>query len=385
MNFGKFEKDILDTFENFVKPIKDLSIEEKALYSFELNAVLHKILNSYYFERLYRTQLVKEKNDNDQIYYLRMPTDDKYLGSSTYRNAGIFFDELGQITSGKGLAMQSIKISYLYNDIINVLKDKDDFYKIIFESNPIKQSLHLKERHSVNYTVVTPDENSNYQDILKFQKLAYVDESLANDDLKMEQLKNSMKQYDIQLFGQSVKEKEQFVIVAHNNYEICGIAGITKSEKTDLNYMSYISVAHSFRGQKLGVRLFDNVKRELENRNQLMEMSPYNSEGSKYLADNVDVMIQKTSHVLSASEVQKMLPVFNMLNKKDLAADERLDIVKKIHHRIRHDNLDISTMSMTEISELTIRRDVPFVKSEEVKEAKIMFAPIIKKVFSKMF
>lgn len=396
MNFGKFEKDILDAFEELVKPVDKLTLEEKAFYSLDLNATLNKILNSYYFEKLYDSELIRERIDGNSICYLRLPDKDRYLGNVYFRNAGIFHDALnnpetgfGIKLSGRGMTVSNFKMSNLYADILEKLEQKDPIYKKIFETSPIRQSLFLKERHSIQYSVIYPEnegaDQSIYKEILKFHKLGYVNEKESCALLKSEQLQDAMVQYDLMHFGIGALNKQNFMVIAHNDHEICGVAGVSDSEATGLLFMSYISVARSFRGQKIGIHLFNNVKNELEKNAQIMEMSQYTTAGRKYLSEPLETIIKTTSNIISTKEMETMAPLFRMINQKHLESDDRFDIIKTVHHKIRHENLDIKELSFAQINSLAANKQVDAQSIDNNQKEVLGFKPILKKAFARLF
>lgn len=392
MNFGKFEKDILDAFEELVKPADKLTLEEKAFYSLDLNAALNKILNSYYFEKLYDSELIRERIDGHAICYLRLPDKDRYLGNVYFKNAGIFHSELnnelsgfGSLMTGRGMNVTSFKMSNLYADILTTLESKDPIYKKIFETNPIRQSLYLKERHSIQYSIIYPENDSTYKDILKFHKVGYVNENLTCNLLKTRQLEDSMTQYNLEHFELGNTNLQNFIVIAHNGSEVCGVAGVGNSEDTGLLFMSYISVARSFRGQKIGVHLFNNVKNELEKNAQIMEMSQYTTAGQKYLSEPLESIINTTANIISTKEMDMMAPLFRMINQKHLENDDRFDIIKTVHHKIRHEDLDIKELSFAQINSLATNKQVNVQHIESEQKEILGFKPMLKKAFARLF
>lgn len=374
MNFGKFEKDVKDIFESKVKPFEKLSENEKIKYSLDLNYVMRKILNSYYFEKMYNVSLMKSKINDKTLFYLKVP----YQNNSNhkeYRNNGFFFNEFDHLDHSKSITSEIEKLSHLSLDIIEELPKKDKIYEILFETNQIRQSLYLKERHSIQFEILDIPNINHETEISKLQKFGmHIDD---HSGLKLEILSDSMKQYGFELFALSGIHMQKLLIVAHNNNEICGVSGISNYGYSGLNYLSYVEVSPSFRGQELGKRLFTEIVKYTESKNEILEMSKYTELGLNHLMPVIKPIIDSSENIIDIDTSLELQNVFSLINKKDLELKVKENLIKDIVHQFKNNNVSFKNMSYTDISDVidvTIEKiqnnfkNTEFVPVEEPKQ-----------------
>ncbi len=349
MNFGKFELDIKEIFEEKIKKFEDLSQDEKVKYSFDLNYVLKRVLNSYYFEKMYEAKLLKEKINDNIYYYIR--TTQKYDSYYDFQHLenGFFYSEMSNKHFLDGNVNENERISDLSLDIIENLSKKDPIYNILFENNKIKQSLYLKMRHSINFTIIhdSQDINNELEKIHKFGKT-----KATHPVDKAEDISSSLSHYGFRWFFLRNINQPKLLVVAHNDNEICGVSAISNDGYTGLNYLSYIDVCPSFRGHGLGKKMFNEIKKEIENSNELLEMSNYTELGLKHLSAHIDPIVDASDNIMDAMNVAKMQTFFNILKRENIDINTKSKVIKEVYINVKN-GLEINKMSYNEITNIT--------------------------------
>jgi predicted GNAT family acetyltransferase len=369
---------------------------------------LYSIINSYYFEGLY--QYSKIGTDHEDNYYLKViPSKNlekatvnvdgenvliadytkKILGESRRRmplNSELPISgftsvvDLG-IDQPEENGMDEIFITSNLEilPVINRLKEiNPDLYNVIFEENDLKQSLIVKSKHDLTFDIVSFDDLDNYlANTIKIQSTNDVYSSLN-------------KNYDLRYLVKESKPKNTngFAVVAHNNLEIGGIAIVdasivvdkaishlgqsTKDVAAKFLKVSSVMVSNNYRGQGLGVSLFEQVINEAAKKDFIIIRSESSDLGRNFLKKNIDLLAEsKQVPVINAEWMNTITPLlskmFNgqwttgktMLNEliTDVKAFDKQIHEKKMNARSSNDFFDIEDEEKDFMNNLAKRFD----------------------------
>jgi predicted GNAT family acetyltransferase len=369
---------------------------------------LYSIINSYYFEGLY--QYSKIGTDHEDNYYLKViPSKNlekatinvdgenvlitdytkKILGESRRRmplNSELPISgftsvvDLG-IDQPEENGMDEIFITSNLEilPVINRLKEiNPDVYNVIFEDNDLKQSIIVKSKHDLTFDIVSFEELDNYlANTVKIQSTNDVYSSLN-------------KNYDLRYLVKESKPKNTngFAVVAHNNLEIGGIAIVDASIVVDkaMSHLgqsakdiaakflkvSSVMVSNNYRGQGLGVSLFEQVINEAAKKDFIIIRSEASDLGRNFLKRNIDILAEsKQVPVINAEWMDTIAPLlskmFNgqwttgkaMLNEliTDVKAFDKQIHEKKMNARSSNDFFDIEDEEKDFMNNLAKRFD----------------------------
>lgn len=369
---------------------------------------LYSIINSYYFEGLY--QYSKIGTDHEDNYYLKViPSKNlekatvnvdgedvliadytkKVLGESRRRMPKNSELPISGFTSVVNLDIDQpeengmdeifITSNLEIQPIINRLKEiNPELYTVIFEENDLKQSLIVKSKHDLSFDIVSFDALDKYlATTVKIQSTSDVYATLN-------------KNYDLRYLVKESKPKNTngFAVVAHNHLEIGGIAIVDTSVVVDKSIshlgqsakdmaakflkVSSVMVSNNYRGQGLGVALFEQVINEAAKKDFVIIRSEASELGRNFLKRNIDTLAEsKQVPVINAewmTAVTPLLPkMFNaqwdagktMLNTliTDLKAFDKQIHEKKMNARSSNDFFDIEDEEKDFMNNLAKRFD----------------------------
>lgn len=256
MNIEKIKKDLKSVFEKEIKPFNQIKEEEISKYSYVLNGIIKEILNSYYFEDKYKADLLRFKTNNNSIFLLKTTL------NSNETIDGFFSEQFNFHLNYQNI--DTYKVLEEYNLLISSLKLNSSYDKI-FEKNPIKKSLILKEKNVIDYTII--DLKENFNDFLKLNKVS-----------NKQDLMNNLIDIDLDICLSLIDNSEYFVI-AHNNNGMVGFASIQNNdyhENSQIKSMNYIKVRKEFRDQKIATKMFNEVKKYTRNNSHMLEIDNIN-------------------------------------------------------------------------------------------------------------
>jgi GNAT superfamily N-acetyltransferase len=371
-------------------------------------STLYSIINSYYFEGLY--QYSKIGTDHEDNYYLKViPSKNleksmvnidgedvliadytkKIMGESRRRmpkNNELPISGFSSVVDlGIGQPNEnSIDEIFITSNleilpVIKRLKElKPELYNIIFEENDLKQSLIVKSKHDLTFDVVSFDNLDNYlKDTMNIQQ---------TDDVYSTLNKN----YDLRYLVKEAKPRNTngFAVVAHNKLEIGGIAIIDTSIVVDkaLSHLgevakdisakflkvSSVMVSNNYRGQGLGVLLFDHIINEAAKKDFVIIRSEASELGRNFLKKNIDTLAsRKQVPVINAEWMNAITPLLpKMFNGQweagktmlidvitDVKAFDKQIHEKKMNARSSNDFFDIEDEEKDFMSNLTKRFD----------------------------
>lgn len=338
----------------------------------DVNGIIHMFFNSYYFENSQNFKFVKSKTENGEDYFyiindglkhsketlkMTLNTTDKekvvnYFSNKNnnpFRNislnrsieSSIFFlkrkevlEIFGEIplTAYKNTidafnfefdvnrdeVNKKFNISEPYQEdpanciiheitlnekmikTIEKLKESELFSNIFTESDIVK-NINLKKKREIEFNIVDVNYmNSNIQSLTKFS-----DESFYKYDLKHF--------YGLNYFA-SNRDEEFKAVVAHNDYEIAGIAAIippydNNIRKDSCFYLSYVEVSEPFYGMKIGIKLVENVLKYAKENNLVVFRTSPSELGKSYIQDKITRLgIEKEIPLVSE-------PERNLINK----------------------------------------------------------------------
>lgn len=378
---------------------------------------LYSIINSYYFEGLY--QYSKIGTDHEDNYYLKViPSKNlekatvnidgedvliadytkKIMGESRRRMPLNSELPISGFTSVIDLGIDQpeengideifITSNLEILPIINRLKEiNPELYTILFEENDLKQNLILKSKHDLDFDIVTFEQLDKYLETAhKIQKTNDVYSSLN-------------KNYDLRYLVKESKPKNTngFAVVARNHLEIAGIAVVdasvvvdkaishlgesTKEMAAKFLKVSSVMVSNNYRGQGLGVSLFEQVINEAAKKDFVIIRSEASELGRNFLKKNIDTLAEsKQVPVINAEWMSSITPLLpKMFNGQWEAGKAILNAIitdvkvfdkqiheKKMNARSSNDFFDIEDEEKEFMSNLAKRFDV-----KRVQKAKI--------------
>lgn len=323
-------------FDGYIEDIKKAFV---SVYGREPNggdsevlvSTLHAIINSYYFEGLYEYSKVGISNDNQ--YFLKtlpnkyiekhLVTVDgqdillsdytkKVMGESRRRmpkNAELpisLFNEYVDFNIGQ-IQLSDLDEIFIDNRldislVVNELKKiNPKIYELLFEENDLKQNLILKSKKDLVFDIVPVKELTDYLNkTVSIQNVSNIYEFLN-------------KNYDLRYFVEQNNNSNlnDFVVISHNDFEIGGIAVFNMSNETQnalktlgqkgneysqsFMKVSSIMVSKNYRGQGIGVDLFEKAMEEATAKNHIIIFSDFTELGRNFLKPSIDKLIEKES------------------------------------------------------------------------------------------
>lgn len=294
---NRFENDIKNTYENLYGQVNTNDNIEISKASQICNNVLIDICQSYYFQNkysLFKLMDIKDKDGN--LYnYISSPIKNDNSGLVDDLNNkhiylirnGVFFNSINNLCN---MLDSSFNTGNELNIITsaNAIKDKlkeDPFYHKIFETNPIKQSLELKNKKDFSISVF-----ENGMKVEDFSKIIKEQEISNNKDLQT-YLKFScgINFVDIE------KQKDNTFFVIHNDEDIVGLGSLMNNPfLNELNnndkfkYLSFIAVSTGYRGNGVGLEISDNIMKHCYEKGFIYERSGATRDGSIYMESKID-------------------------------------------------------------------------------------------------
>lgn len=379
-------------------------------------STLYSIINSYYFEGLY--QYSKIGTDHEDNYYLKViPSKNlekatinvdgedilvadytkKILGESRRRMPKNSELPISGFTSVVDLGIDQpeengideifITSNLEILPIISRLKEiNPEVYTVLFEENDLKQNLIVKSKHDLDFDIVPFEALDKYlETTYKIQKTQDIYTSLN-------------KNYDLRYLVKESKPKNTngFAVVARNELEIAGIAMVDASVIVDkaISHLgetakdmaarflkvSSVMVSHNYRGQGLGVRLFEQIINEASKKDFVVIRSEASELGRNFLKKNIDTLAEsKQVPVINAEWMNSITPLlpkmFNgqwdtgktLLNSliTDVKAFDKKIHEKKMNARSSNDFFDIEDEEKDFMNNLAKRFDVK--RTQKVK------------------
>jgi GNAT superfamily N-acetyltransferase len=379
-------------------------------------STLYSIINSYYFEGLY--QYSKIGTDHEDNYYLKViPSKNlekatinvdgedilvadytkKILGESRRRmpkNSELPISGFSTVVDlgieqpeENGIDEIFITSNLEILPIINRLKEiNPELYPILFEENDLKQNLIVKSKQDLDFEIVPFEALDKYlETTYKIQKTQDIYTSLN-------------KNYDLRYLVKESKPKNTngFAVVARNELEIAGIAMVDSSVVVDkaISHLgetakdmaakflkvSSVMVSHNYRGQGLGVRLFEQIINEASKKDFVVIRSEASELGRNFLKKNIDTLAEsKHVPVINAEWMNSITPLlpkmFNgqwdtgktLLNSliTDIKAFDKKIHEKKMNARSSNDFFDIEDEEKDFMNNLAKRFDVK--RTQKVK------------------
>jgi len=176
------------------------------------------------------------------------------------------------------------------------LKEINSIYEVLFEENPVKRQLYLKEKEDLKISIIPDEKLNEFINNLKIK---------SSTDNVHSFLKEN---YDLRYFSnEELKSKSNnYTVIAHNDFEIAGLVSVKESESmaNSLNkyankFMTAVSVmvAKSFRGQSLGVKMFEEVLKDADKNDYIVIRTGASENGRNYLRDNITQKSKQYSNV----------------------------------------------------------------------------------------
>lgn len=371
-------------------------------------STLYSIINSYYFEGLY--QYSKIGTDHEDNYYLKViPSKNlekatinvdgedilvadytkKILGESRRRmpkNSELPISGFSAVVDlgieqpeENGIDEIFITSNLEILPIINRLKEiNPELYPILFEENDLKQNLIVKSKHDLDFDIVPFEALDKYlETTCKIQKTQDIYTSLN-------------KNYDLRYLVKESKPKNTngFTVVARNELEIAGIAMVDASVIVDkaISHLcetakdmaarflkvSSVMVSNNYRGQGLGVRLFEQIINEASKKDFVVIRSEASELGRNFLKKNIDTLAEsKQVPVINAEWMNSITPLLPkmfdgqwatgklLLNSliTDIKAFDKQIHEKKMNARSSNDFFDIEDEEKDFMNNLAKRFD----------------------------
>lgn len=188
---------------------------------------------------------------------------------------------------------------------------RNEKFERVFESNNKYQNLNLSDRKECDFSILDLGDNP----AILLNKLNNTEYNDGPDSHKIyENLKFQGLKY-ISTFTSHSRQNHN-VILAHNNYGIGGmlIYGEQFSEKSghlkeQINYISSIAISREFRGNQLGLKLFEQAAENAISNKQILFRTSASPDGSKYLEKSIDKLIieKKYFNIVNADDEEKYL------------------------------------------------------------------------------
>lgn len=370
MIFDGYVKDIKESFKNVfgkeAESIDDLNL---------VNVILFSALNSYYFEGNYKyTQIGLSENGKTTIAYLNnKKIEEEKLGINKIpfkkyfkeKNSKEFLNDLIEINdfphqysvfgneNENEKKLQKLNIDKLPEDclkVINDLKNKE-IYSLLFEDSKIKQELILKSKKDYEYTIISQVDIDDFlKEKFKIQDLEIekiysalnlnYDFRFFSKERAGSKLEESFLQDDKYFYSKMRESNKNFVIFAHNNYEIAGICPVNKNlnfenfvKSSDFFNVTSVMVASNARGNGIGIKLFEKAMEEASKRNICLVRTAATEQGQSYLKQNIDRLIKTNKvPVIDAEHVNHLYnPIGKILEKnKEKSMIKILDLLGEV-------------------------------------------------------
>ena len=288
----KYSEDIIKAYENAfnVKIIKNN--ENLTEFNYKYTSLINKIINSYYFEGLFDN--FKVEKDDFKFYFKK-----DYIKFYPFSNNNSYFKE---ITTNSLIKDE--------NKIIEELIKLDSFYKVIFEEKEISKKLNLLNKKEIKFTIVDVKEDFFSNVVYKFNSLMnynnlsnYTKEDKDYNEAFLNQI-NDFQYLDYNYL------KNKKVIIAHNENQIAGMLMFNKysnslnsfiNEKFNIKdkiiYESLIVVSKEFRGQQLGIKLFNEFFNYAKEKKLIVVRSYPTKEGRKHLYKKINRILNENKGV----------------------------------------------------------------------------------------
>lgn len=209
---------------------------------------------------------------------------------------------------------------------IKKLKEKD-IYSLIFANDSITKTLNLKIKKEINIELKEVNNHiSELSSLLKFSDDYYLKSELKNF-------------YGLKYFT-SNNDKDFKLLVAHNEYEIAGVAALVPPYDKNIRndcciYLSYVEVCEPFYGLGLGCKLAEKaIEYAQEHKMVLFRTSP-SKLGERYIKDKITQLgIDKRVPVVSESErdvINNILSIIKNKNNEEIFnfTNEALSYIRK--------------------------------------------------------
>ena len=307
---NRFEKDILDVYEKTYGKVDISNAEALSKASNVCNAVLIDICQSFYFSKKYNSFRLMDIKDpaGNTFSYVSAPFRNDSEGMSHdpdnkhiyYIRNGVFFNEIA--TKCNMLDCQfNICIDDSIKEMAEPLKNllvKELFYESIFETNPIKKSLILKNRE--DFTISVFEQGMKVEDFSKLIKEQHI-----NNDKDLDGYLNFSCGIN---FIKLERQSDYSFFIVHNHEDVVGVGAIANNpfvkelpDSDKFKYLSFIAVSSAYRGHSVGVKISDAIMEHCANNNYIYESSGYTKDGAKYMAPKIaasSVKFEKTLPVL---------------------------------------------------------------------------------------
>jgi hypothetical protein len=356
--FLKYQEDIINACKNIYGDIRFEGILNDL--NKQLSPLLNEILNSYYFENCYNSEINNKKDDFEIIF-------------NGLKFKPFLIEYYESITTNKSYK----KIDFNIEDIKKELLKIDPFYKIIFEEDSIRKKLYLKNKNNIEYSIVDVKEDvfsifNDYHKIYQFKPSFFDQESpldRANKKVNFDCEINDVQEID---FFSNFNNKNRKFIVAHNSIQIVGLLSLTNykmyfNENENTSFMrdkfifnSYVSVSNHFKNKGIATKMM-LISMDIAKKNNLIYVrSKPTNEGSLCIEKKIDkLMIENDiTHVNSESvevlgyvsdivksisnkeEYCKFIPefknLFNYINKLNFESEKFLDNEESYEKRVQY-------------------------------------------------
>lgn len=328
MDFSKITKDIANEYVELTGK-SDLDQSDMNI----INSTLFDYLKSYYFKDLYFGVHMRTTEDgykvpcllkNNNLHNTIVDTDGEIINVNsinnfdkidradlTYfdvqkaeRNIGLDAKIKIKEISTKGLMLSDVDEFSLKTEIIARLKSKENFYDIVFEKNPIKQILNLKNRTDITISRIDCD-GLNQREI--HAKITEFNNTPDKNTVRLLTDNYALK------YLNTIKHAKS-IYIAHNGNEIAGMlltdinyhlknVGVQDYKKFD--YVEAIAVGKSFTGLNIGTKLYEKLITDMNQINGIVIMSRFTDNGNTYLAKKFESINQKNPNVLVIQDDEK--------------------------------------------------------------------------------
>ena len=355
MNIEKIKKDLKIVFEKEIKPFNQIKQEEESKYSYILNGIIKEILSSYYFEDKYKAELLKLETDNNPIFLLKTTL------NSIETIDGFFSERFNFHADYKNI--ERYKVTEEYNLLISILKLNSEYSKI-FEKNPIKKSLNLKEKNVIDYTIINL--NDNFNDFLKLNKVS-----------NKKDLMNLLFDIDLDI-SLSLRDNADYFVVAHNNNGMVGFASIQNNEyhnNSKIKSINYIKVRKEFRYQKIATKIFNEVKKYTKNNKHILDIENINRISKNISLDN---KLFEEDFILKGDKRENR-KIIDAVLRKITDWEVALPLLKELLHAEKPEKTELTFSFITNFIENKLN-PAPEKIQEEIKE-KSKIKKIINRIF----
>jgi hypothetical protein len=306
---NRFEKDILTVYENTYGKVDTSNAESLSKASNVCNAVLIDICQSFYFSKKYNSfRLMDIKDPEGHTYsYVSAPFRNDSEGISNdpdnkhiyYIRNGVFFNEIEtkcnlldcQFNKGVDDTIKEMSAN------LKTLLVQEPFYESIFETNPIKKSLILKNRE--DFTISVFEQGIKVEDFSKIIKEQHI-----NNDKDLDGYLNFSCGIN---FIKLERQSDYSFFIVHNNEDIVGVGAIANNpfvkelpDSDKFKYLSFIAVSSAYRGHSVGLKISDAIMEHCVENNYIYERSGASKDGSMYMEAKIDS---------SSSKFEDKLPI----------------------------------------------------------------------------